>query len=164
MCGIAGFYNKNDLPQKKQILNIMNQKLSHRGPDGEGFYITDNVAFSHKRLSIIDLNSRSNQPFCDPTNEYVITFNGEIYNYIELKKTLIENGFKFITTSDTEVLLYSYIKWGTKLLQKIKGMFAFAIYDKKHKKIFCARDHFGQNLFFIIIKMIILFSPLNLPL
>ena len=152
MCGIAGFSLKENVSHKENILKIMNDKLSHRGPDGEGFYQDREVSFSHKRLAIIDLNSRSDQPFTDRNNQYVVVFNGEIYNYIELKKLLIDSGFKFFTTSDTEVLLNSYINWGEKLLQKIKGMFAFAIYDKKKKQIFCSRDHFGQKPFFYYYK------------
>ena len=152
MCGIAGFYTKSNLPDKISILKKMNDKLIHRGPDGEGFFTDEYVSLSHKRLAIIDLNSRSNQPFKDEDENYILVFNGEIYNYVELKNLLIENGLKFNTTSDTEVLLLSYICWGTKLLEKIKGMFAFAIYDKKKKQIFCARDHFGQKPFFYYFK------------
>ena len=136
MCGIAGFSLLNALSEKDKILKIMNDKLSHRGPDGEGFYHDNDVSFSHKRLAIIDLDSRSNQPFVDKSNQYVVIFNGEIYNYIELKKTLIDAGLKFSTTSDTEVLLNSYIYWKEELLNKVKGMFAFAIYDKKKRQIF----------------------------
>jgi len=152
MCGIAGFSLKVNLDKKENVLRIMNDKLSHRGPDGEGFYYDSDVSFSHKRLAIIDLNPRSNQPFVDKKKEFVIVFNGEIYNYIELRKLLIDDGYEFITNSDTEVLLNSYINWGTKLFQKIKGMFSFAIYDKKKKQILCARDHFGQKPFFYYYK------------
>ena len=148
MCGIAGFALRENIDHKKNILKIMNDKLSHRGPDGEGFYHDNDVSFSHKRLAIIDLNSRSDQPFLDRNNQHVVVFNGEIYNYIELRKLLIDDGFEFFTASDTEVLLNSYINWGVDLLKKIKGMFAFAIYDKKKKEIFCSRDHFGQKPFF----------------
>jgi len=148
MCGIAGFYLKNSFNEKENVLKLMNDKLSHRGPDGEGFFIDNNVSFSHKRLAIIDLNERSNQPYISKDKNYIITFNGEIYNYLELKKILIQDGFSFLTTSDTEVLLNSYIRWGEEMLQKIKGMFAFSIYDKKKNIIFCARDHFGQKPFF----------------
>ena len=88
MCGIAGFSLTKNLDKKENILKIMNEKLSHRGPDGEGFYYNDYVSLSHKRLAIIDLNSRSDQPFVSKNNEYVIVFNGEIYNYIEIKKKL----------------------------------------------------------------------------
>jgi len=152
MCGITGFSFKDNIDQKNNILKKMNDLLSHRGPDGEGFYHDDYVSLGHKRLAIIDLNSRSNQPLFDNSKNYAIVFNGEIYNYIELKEILIQKGFKFSTKSDTEVLLNSYICWGTKLLEKIKGMFSFCIYDKKEKKIFCARDHFGQKPFFYYLK------------
>ena len=97
MCGIAGFSIKQNLQEKNQILKKMNDYLSHRGPDGEGFFHDENVSFSHKRLAIIDLNSRSNQPFIDSDKNYVLTFNGEIYNYLELKEILIRDGFKFNT-------------------------------------------------------------------
>ena len=152
MCGISGFHLNSNYPEKEKILRIMNEKLSHRGPDGEGYYFDNNVYLSHKRLAIIDLNKRSDQPFSDESQQYIITFNGEIYNYLELKKILTDDGFNFKTTSDTEVLLNSYIKWGVDLLNKIKGMFAFAIYDKKKNQIFCARDHFGQKPFFYYYK------------
>jgi len=152
MCGIAGFSFTKNLDKKENILKKMNDKLSHRGPDGEGFYHNHYVSLSHKRLAIIDLNSRSDQPFVHKNNEYVIVFNGEIYNYVELKKILIDAGHKFYTTSDTEVLLNSYINWGIEFLQKIKGMFSFAIYDNKKKQILCARDHFGQKPFFYYYK------------
>ena len=94
MCGIAGFSLKENLDQKVIILKVMNDKLSHRGPDGEGFYHDSDVSLSHKRLAILDLNERSNQPFFDKNKEHAIVFNGEIYNYLELKKTLKEEGFK----------------------------------------------------------------------
>ena len=152
MCGIAGFSLKTNLDQKANVLKDMNDKLSHRGPDGEGFYHDYDVSLSHKRLAIIDLNPRSNQPFLDKKKEFVIVFNGEIYNYIELRKLLIDDGYEFLTNSDTEVLLNSYIHWGTGLFQKIKGMFSFAIYDTKKKQIICARDHFGQKPFFYYYK------------
>ena len=109
MCGITGFSIKEEINNKKSFLKLMNDKLSHRGPDGEGFYNDELVSLAHKRLAIIDLNPRSNQPLHDHTKNYVITFNGEIYNYIELKKILVEKGYIFSTTSDTEVLLNSYI-------------------------------------------------------
>ena len=100
MCGIAGFYLNQLSQERDSILRIMNEKLKHRGPDGEGFYTDEHIAFSHRRLAIIDLNQRSNQPFMDEKKDYVITFNGEIYNYLELKKLLIDDGFHFKTTSN----------------------------------------------------------------
>jgi len=152
MCGIAGFSLKDKFENKEKILRTMNNKLINRGPDGEGYYHDKDVSLSHKRLAIIDLNPRSNQPFLDNSKQFIITFNGEIYNYLELREVLKKKGFVFTTTSDTEVLLNSYIYWGTKLFEKIKGMYSFSIYDKKKKKILCARDNFGQKPFFYYIK------------
>ena len=115
--------------------------LKHRGPDFAGFFKDDFVKIIFNRLAIIDLNKRSNQPFA--FNEYIIVFNGEIYNYVELKKELINFGYRFKTKSDTEVLLYSYIHWGKNCLKKLEGMFGFCIYNQKNKSIFVARDRFG---------------------
>ena len=145
MCGIAGFHIKDNLLDKKNILKKMNDKLSHRGPDGEGFFTDDYVSFSHKRLAIIDLNSRSDQPFKDENENFVLVFNGEIYNYVELKHLLVQKGFKFSTTSDTEVLLNGLIKFGYQFLNKVEGMFAFALYDNKKKELLLGRDHVGMK-------------------
>ena len=152
MCGISGFFTKKKLDNRKKIIELMNQKLSHRGPDGEGYFADENVSLGHKRLAIIDLNQRSNQPFFDTKSNFVIVYNGEVYNYLEIKKILISEGVKFRTSCDTEVVLEAYIHWGENFLKKIKGMFSFAIYDLKNKKIFCARDHFGQKPFFYYYK------------
>ena len=152
MCGITGFSLKKKNDQQFNILKLMNDKLLHRGPDGEGFYNDENISLAHKRLAIIDLNPRSDQPFSDKSLNYTIVFNGEIYNYLELKDKLIGEGFSFNTSSDTEVLLNAYICWGPKLLEKIKGMFSFAIYDKIKKIVFCSRDHFGQKPFYYYYK------------
>ena len=116
MCGITGFSLKKKNDQQFNILKLMNDKLLHRGPDGEGFYNDENISLAHKRLAIIDLNPRSDQPFSDKSLNYTIVFNGEIYNYLELKDKLIGEGFSFNTSSDTEVLLNAYICWGPKLL------------------------------------------------
>jgi len=125
----------------------MNNKISHRGPDGEGFFIDKindtTIALGHKRLAIIDLTDNASQPMYNDNKDYSIIFNGEIYNYLELKEELKQYNFSFRTTSDTEVLLKSYIKWGEKCLDKLNGMFSFVVYDKKEKIIFGARDRFG---------------------
>ena len=107
-----------------------------------------NIAFAHRRLSIIDLSESGHQPMCDTTGDYWITFNGEIFNYIELKEELKSNGHVFVTQSDTEVILESYKKWGFDCLQKFNGMFAFALYDKKNNQLFCARDRVGVKPFY----------------
>ncbi len=152
MCGFAGFISKNKDNITKKIIKDMNDALSHRGPDGEGYYFDEEVYLSHKRLSIIDLNKRSDQPLIDSDKKHIIVFNGEIYNYVELKKDLISAGCRFQTESDTEVLLKSYIHWGKNFLSKLKGMFSFVIYDLEKKILFCARDHFGQKPFYYYYK------------
>ena len=134
---MCGFLITNHQIKVKNYKNL----LTHRGPDQFGFYDGDYLKILFNRLSIIDLNKRSNQPF--KFKNFIIVFNGEIYNYLELKKELKNIGYKFKTSSDTEVLLYSYLNWGKKCLQKFEGMFAFAIYDTQSKKIFIARDRFG---------------------
>ena len=117
----------------------MNLTLKHRGPDASGIWISKNknIGFGHTRLSIIDLSKEANQPFVDRTKNYILAFNGEIYNYMEIKKKLIDKGYKFKTkNSDTEILLLSYIEWGLKCVDKFRGMFAFAIWDNLKKKVF----------------------------
>jgi asparagine synthase (glutamine-hydrolysing) len=122
--------------------------MIHRGPDDQSFEkITDDLIFGHVRLSIIDLHEGSNQPFCDETGNYWIVFNGEIFNYLEIKAELLALGHHFKTSSDTEVLLYAYIQWGEDCVQKFNGMWSFSIYDKEKGKLFCSRDRFGVKPF-----------------
>ena len=141
MCGITGFINKEK--NKKSIIEKMSKRISHRGPDSEGFYIDNDIALAHRRLSIIDLEGGI-QPLYNEDKSKVIIFNGEIYNYIELTKQLKDDGHKFKTSSDTEVLIHGYEKWGKDLPKHLRGMFAFAIYDIKKKELFLARDNFGN--------------------
>ncbi len=138
MCGIIGFVSPKG--EKGKIIKKMTDRLIHRGPDEEGFYIDKDIALGHRRLSIIDLDN-GKQPISN--KKFVVIFNGEIYNYMELKAELIANNYKFETDSDTEVLLHGYEEWGNNLPKKLRGMFAFAIWDKKNKTLFCARDNFG---------------------
>ncbi len=145
MCGIVGFVN--DKKNKKQLIKNMATRIAHRGPDAEGFYVDDYVALGHRRLSIIDLSAGA-QPMYNEDNNLVVVFNGEIYNYVELKAELLKKKHKFATKSDTEVLLHGYEEWGNKLPEKLRGMFAFAIWDKKNKTLFCARDNFGIKPFY----------------
>ena len=144
MCGIAGFVNyKKDLPNKKNILNNMVQTLKQRGPDEEGLYLNKNVALGHKRLIVIDpLGGK--QPMIEKFSlgEYVIVYNGQIYNTEELKNTLSENGFTFYSRSDTEVLLKAYIYYGKDVAKHLNGIFAFAIWNSKTEELFMAREHF----------------------
>jgi len=137
MCGIAGFSDRNKA--KNEIIKSMTDNLIHRGPDDYGFYVDDKVALGHRRLSIIDLKT-GKQPIED--DNYVIIFNGEIYNYLELKEEL-KNKYKFKTKSDTEVLLKGFEEWGIDVTKKLRGMFAFAIWDKKKQELYLARDQWG---------------------
>ncbi len=138
MCGIAGF-NWVD----RTILKKMCNTISHRGPDGEGMYFDANVSLGHRRLSIIDLSEKGKQPMHNEDKTVWITYNGEIYNFQELKKHLLKKGHKFLSNTDTEVIIHGYEAWGEKVVEKLRGMFAFCIYDKKKKKLFLARDHLG---------------------
>ena len=108
----------------------MNKMIAHRGPDNEGLYQSKNYACAFSRLSIIDINNRSNQPFTDSKKRFYLVYNGEIYNFLELRSELINTGIKFATSSDTEVLFQSFIKWGPNCVNKFIGMFAFVIFDK----------------------------------
>lgn len=139
MCGICGIIRKGD---NKDIIKKMNDRIIHRGPDGEGYYIDGDVAFGHRRLSIIDL-STGDQPIYNEDGSVVTVYNGEIYNYLELRCELESLGHEFKTKSDTEVLVHGYEEWHTDLPKHLRGMFAFAIHDNNRNEIFLARDNFG---------------------
>jgi len=140
MCGYVGFTNTTDNPNV--ILKKMMERIRHRGPDGEGQYIDDGIALGHRRLSIIDINAGA-QPMYNEDGSLVIVFNGEIYNYQQLRKELADAGHTFSTQSDTEVLIHGYEEFGAGLLPKLRGMFSFVIWDKNKKELFGARDFFG---------------------
>ncbi len=174
MCGICGWYKKNDAIDCNELI-AMNQIAKHRGPDDEGYSLilekgivnligedsidlsyekiqeykntTCHLGFGHRRLSIIDLSSNGHQPMQSQDGEYCITFNGEIYNYIELKNELINKGYSFRSCSDTEVILMAYHEWGEKCVDHMNGMWAFAIWDNSNNKIFCSRDRLGAKPF-----------------
>ena len=148
MCGIAGSLNFIDKKiENKLIPNLVNS-IKHRGPDNQNFWISKNrnTLMINTRLAIIDLTNKGNQPFESKDKRYIIVFNGEIYNFKDLKKNLKE--FKFISDTDTEVLLYLYIKFKVRALDMIEGMFSFAIFDKKKNELFCARDQYGIKPFY----------------
>lgn len=148
MCGIAGIIGEFD----KNQLDAMLKSQQHRGPDFTGKYTDQSyAALGHNRLAIIDLTSQSNQPFLDISGRYVLVFNGEIYNYLELRDEL-KSQYDFKTESDTEVLLAAYIVYGKSCLEKLNGMFSFSIWDTQEKKLFAARDRFGVKPFFYSIK------------
>ena len=126
----------------------MTAAIAHRGPDGAGEYYADGVALGHRRLSIIDL-AGGTQPMFNEDKTLAVVFNGEIYNFMELRGELAEAGHVFATDhSDTEVLLHGYEEWGEGMLARLRGMFAFALWDEKDKSLFCARDHFGIKPFY----------------
>jgi asparagine synthase (glutamine-hydrolysing) len=141
MCGISGIISRKDAGQLDTVIRSINNAMSHRGPDADGFFVSDEIAFGHRRLSILDLSSAANQPFCDRSGRYIMVFNGEIYNFNEIKTQL--KGYPFVTTGDTEVVIAAYAKWGAACLDKFRGMFAIAIWDKEEKSLFMARDRFG---------------------
>ena len=145
MCGIAGLIN-ND-PGREQALQRMLDALAHRGPDGEGSYNDTFATLGHRRLSIIDLNG-GRQPLFNTDRSLVLVANGEIYNYRELRRTLEEDGYRFLTNSDCEVIIALYERHGDNLLSYLRGMFAFALWDTKRKRLLAARDHLGQKPFF----------------
>ena len=147
MCGIFGLIdNKTSINRTLFVDSLL--KIKHRGPDHSGYnFINENIALGHVRLSIIDLNPNSNQPFQIDEN-YYLTYNGEIFNYLEIKEKLIDLGHKFITDGDTEVLLRSYIQWEKKCVNKFNGMWSFVIFDKKKNTFFCSRDRYGIKPFY----------------
>ena len=157
MCGINGIVSKNS--NKKELIHEMNNRIIHRGPDAEGVFCDKRVALGQRRLSIIDLTDNGNQPIYNEDKSILVVFNGEIYNYQELKEELEEKGHLFSTDTDTEVLVHGYEEWGYELLNKLRGMFAFCIYDTNSDKLFIARDHFGiKPLYYYQNKKVFLFG------
>ena len=149
MCGIAGIILHTPNSAAPVHVKKMTDAIAHRGPDGEGLWSNEKntVHLSHRRLSIIDLSSRAAQPMSF-ANRYYIVYNGEIYNYIEIRSFLQNKGYSFVTQSDTEVIMAAYDFWKEKCLQQFDGMFAFAIWDEKEGKLFAARDRFGEKPFY----------------
>jgi len=143
MCGITGIINFDLEPTSATLLKQMTDAIKHRGPDGEGHFIWNNVGLGHRRLAIIDLSQAGNQPMQSQCQRFIITYNGEIYNYKQIRKELKSKGYQFKSNTDTEVVLYSYVEWGDSCVKKFNGMFAFAILDKQNKNLFLARDRYG---------------------
>jgi asparagine synthase (glutamine-hydrolysing) len=143
MCGIAGIFNLNGEPVSPVLLRRMTDSIAHRGPDGEGFYTDSFIGLGHRRLAIIDLSPAGHQPMVTPDRQYAITYNGEIYNFQELRAELQSLGHKFISKTDTEVVLHAYAEWGIGCLHRFNGMFAFAVWDKTRQELFLARDRYG---------------------
>ena len=149
MCGITGIYSQNNKSYEDMDRTIkrMTTCLTHRGPDDYGYYIRSNVALGHRRLSIIDLKS-GHQPIFNEDKSKCIIYNGEIYNYNEIRDELIMKGHQFSTNSDTETILHAYEEWGEESINRLRGMFAFCIMDSSKDTIFIARDRFGKKPLF----------------
>jgi len=145
MCGIAGYIGLKT--ENLKILQAMTDAIAHRGPDGFGHYFTEDFAFGHRRLSIIDLSDLGQQPM-RYQERYVITYNGEVYNYIELRKELSKIGYLFRSDTDTEVIMAAYDYWGVACLNKFNGMWAFVLFDKETNNFFISRDRFGKKPFY----------------
>ncbi|MCW5517986.1 asparagine synthase (glutamine-hydrolyzing) [Muriicola sp. Z0-33] len=154
MCGINGAIalskqkTLNWQADMRPTIEIMNNTIEHRGPDSDGVFIKEPIAFGFRRLSIIDLDDSANQPMLSSDKNIVLVFNGEIYNYLEIKSELIEKGYRFRTASDTEVIINSYLEYGEECVQHFNGMWAFAIYDFRKNKLFCSRDRLGVKPFY----------------
>jgi asparagine synthase (glutamine-hydrolysing) len=159
MCGIVGFIDmRGERKPDRQLLACMTDKLVHRGPDSAGYFVEENVALGFRRLSIIDLEG-GDQPLFNEDGSVVLTCNGEIFNYPELKKVLVQKGHQFRTRCDVEVLLHLYEEHGIDFLNKLNGQFGFAIYDRHKRRLFLARDHFGINpLYYTIVDGLFIFA------
>lgn len=157
MCGIAGILHFNQQQAQEEVIRRITNAVSHRGPDAEGFFIENEIALGHRRLSIIDLSAAANQPITDHSGRYTIVFNGEMYNYNEVKAKISDYPFK--TSSDTETLLAAYARWGMNCLQYFKGMFAFAVWDKQQKELCLVRDRMGvKPLYYFMDEEKIIFA------
>lgn len=149
MCGIAGIIKKKNFKVEQEEIQVMNDTMAHRGPDAEGIYIDAHIGLGHRRLSIVDLSECGNQPMFSHDKKYVLVFNGEIYNYIELKEQLRKKGAVFATGTDTEVIMEAYRFWGMNCTKKFNGMWSFALYDIEKNRIFFSRDRFGVKPLYI---------------
>ena len=159
MCGITGIFDLNKKFVDQTVLEKMTDTLSLRGPDDRGVYVDQNLGLGHTRLSILDLSSAGRQPMSNLQKDVWVVFNGEIYNFKEIKKELEQKGYKFKSNSDTEVLISSYQEWGIGAVEKFRGMFAFALWDKKIKKLFLVRDRAGvKPLYYFFKNNILLFG------
>lgn len=159
MCGIAGVFNLDGAPVPGDLLRRMTDAIAHRGPDGEGFYSDGGVGLGHRRLAIIDLSSEGAQPMVTADERYALTYNGEIYNFRELRIELEGLGHRFRSRSDSEVVLQAYAEWGPACVERFNGMFAFAIWDRQNRTLFLARDRYGiKPLYYTIIGNSLLFG------
>ncbi len=163
MCGIVGKLNFNQEKVPRALIEKMNQEIVHRGPDDGGIYIDNNIGLGHRRLAIVDLSPTGHQPMFNEDKSVVLIYNGEIYNFLELRSKLKKRGHKFKSHSDTEVIIHLYEDYGENCLKYLRGFFAFALWDKKNKKLFLARDRVGKKplKYYLTDKFIIFASELK---
>ena len=143
MCGITGLINLDGEPVSPVVLQNMTDEIAHRGPDGEGHWIEGNVGLGHRRLAIIDLSPAGHQPMISSDHRYILSYNGEVYNFRELRTELEAEGFWFRSKTDSEVVLYALAHWGVQAIDRFNGMFAFALWDRQEKTLLLARDRYG---------------------
>jgi asparagine synthase (glutamine-hydrolysing) len=159
MCGVCGIFNLNGEPVSPVNLRKMTDAMAHRGPDGEGFYIDSFIGLGHRRLAIIDLSPAGHQPMITTNGQYAISYNGEVYNFQELRVQLESLGHQFRSRTDSEVILNAYAQWGPECVDRFNGMFAFAVWDKTKQELFLARDRYGiKPLYYTFVNNYFLFS------
>ena len=159
MCGITGILNLDGAPASQPSVERMADAIIHRGPDGYGYWVDGPVALGHRRLSIIDLSEHGRQPMQTADGRYVMSYNGEVYNFGVLRAELEAKGYTFRSHSDSEVVLNAWHAWGTDAVLRFNGMFAFAIWDRKERKLFLVRDRYGiKPLYYAIFGNVVLFG------
>ncbi|MFQ5572330.1 MAG: asparagine synthase (glutamine-hydrolyzing), partial [Rhodothermales bacterium] len=159
MCGIAGIMNVNGKPVSTKVLQRMTRTLGHRGPDGEGVWVEGLVGLGHRRLAILDLSPAGRQPMQSDDGRFVIVYNGEVYNFQNLRVELEARGHPFRTRTDTEVVLRAFQEWGRACIHRFNGMFAFAVWDRNEKELFLARDRYGiKPLYYTVRNGVLLFG------
>jgi len=159
MCGVCGVLNLNEREVSLTLLKKMTDSISHRGPDGEGWYQNKSVGFGHRRLAIVDLSTQGQQPMVTQDGRFAITYNGEIYNFLEIRVILESKGHFLHSKTDSEVVLHAWAEWGTECVKRFNGMFAFAIWDSKEEKLFLVRDRYGiKPLYYALLGNAVVFG------
>jgi asparagine synthase (glutamine-hydrolysing) len=159
MCGITGFLNYNGEPVDPEVLRKMADAIRHRGPDGDGFYTDGGLGFGHRRLAIIDLSHQGDQPMVTADGRYALIFNGEIYNFRELRAELQSVGYRFRSTGDSEVVLNAFVEWGIRAIERFNGMFALAVWDRDQRDLYLARDRYGiKPLYYAVFNNSLIFG------
>ena len=159
MCGITGFLNYNGEPVDPEVLRKMADAIRHRGPDGDGFYTDGGLGFGHRRLAIIDLSHEGDQPMVTADGRYALIFNGEIYNFRELRSELQNVGYRFRSTGDSEVVLNAFVEWGIRAIERFNGMFALAVWDHDQRELYLARDRYGiKPLYYAVFNNSLIFG------